>query len=153
MIWWIHSRYFEPSQPQRIIRGLKTNFNQSPSYIIHKLTYKSPFLKPQLSVKYFTKKQTQCSTLQFHRAHQTLSESQIYIHNFKMPTQRNVWNLLMFRGHTQWEPPSNVHNSKQDDQFYSAGTGVSHSQHRNPDMTFGVHWYYEPIIQSLSDGF
>ena len=30
------SWYFEPSQPQRIISALKTNFNLSPSYSAHK---------------------------------------------------------------------------------------------------------------------
>ena len=42
---------FEPSQPQRIISGLKTNFNLSRSYSFHGLLYpKSPFLKPQLKL-------------------------------------------------------------------------------------------------------
>ena len=40
---------FEPSQPQRIIAGLKTSFGLSPSYSFHRALYhKSLFLKPQL---------------------------------------------------------------------------------------------------------
>ena len=39
----------EPSQPKRIISGLKTNFNLSPTYSFHQsLHHKSLFLKPQL---------------------------------------------------------------------------------------------------------
>ena len=34
------SRYFEPSQSQRITSGLKTNFNLSPSYSAHKSCHK-----------------------------------------------------------------------------------------------------------------
>ena len=51
---------FEPSQPQRIISGLKTNFDLSPSYSIHEsLSNESLFLTPQLSFKYNTRKSTQ----------------------------------------------------------------------------------------------
>ena len=40
---------FEPSQPQRITLGLKTNVSLPPSYSFHELLYhKSLFLKPQL---------------------------------------------------------------------------------------------------------
>ena len=79
---------FKPSQPQRIISELKTNSSLSPSYSVQKsLNHGSLFLKPQLSVKYFTKKPTQHTPC--HRTHQFLSESQIYIHNFKMPIQIN----------------------------------------------------------------
>ena len=39
----------EPSQTKRIISGLKTNFNLSPSHSLHKSSYhKSLFPKPQL---------------------------------------------------------------------------------------------------------
>ena len=39
---------------------MKTNFSLFPSYSVHKsLNHKHLFLKPQLSVKYFTKKPTQ----------------------------------------------------------------------------------------------
>ena len=34
--WWLVSWYFEPSRPQRIVSGLKTNFSLSPSYSAHK---------------------------------------------------------------------------------------------------------------------
>ena len=38
---------FEPSQPQRITSGLKTNFTLSPSYSFHKSSYhKSCFFEP-----------------------------------------------------------------------------------------------------------
>ena len=33
---WLVTWYFEPSQPQKIISGLKTNFNLSPNYSTHK---------------------------------------------------------------------------------------------------------------------
>ena len=40
---------FKPSQAQCIRSGLKTNFNLSPSYSVHKSSYhRSQFLKPQL---------------------------------------------------------------------------------------------------------
>ena len=52
------SWYFEPSQPQRIMSGLKTNFHLFPSYSVYK-SLNNKFLKSQLSVKYFTKKPTQ----------------------------------------------------------------------------------------------
>ena len=43
------SGYFEPSKPQWLISGLKTNFNLSPSYSVHKSLYhKSLFLWPQV---------------------------------------------------------------------------------------------------------
>ena len=46
--YWV-SWCFEPSQPQRIILGQKTNLNLSPSYSAHKSLYhKSLILKPQL---------------------------------------------------------------------------------------------------------
>ena len=35
---------FEPSHPQRIISGLKTNFNLSPNYLFHKSLYRKSFV-------------------------------------------------------------------------------------------------------------
>ena len=46
---WLVSWCFEPSQPQWITSGLKTNFSPSPSQSFHvSLYHKSFFLKPQL---------------------------------------------------------------------------------------------------------
>ena len=46
---WLVGWCFEPSQPQRITSGLKTNFILYPSYSLHESLYhKSHFLKPQL---------------------------------------------------------------------------------------------------------
>ena len=47
----VDSWCFEPSRPQRITSGLKTNFNLSPRYSFHKSMYhKTLFLKPQLKL-------------------------------------------------------------------------------------------------------
>ena len=47
------SRRFEPSQTEKIISGLKTYSNRSPSYSFYKPWYhKSLFLKPQLKLYY-----------------------------------------------------------------------------------------------------
>ena len=48
-IGWLVSGCFEPSQPQRIMLGLKTKFSLSPSYSLYKPFYHtSLFLKAQL---------------------------------------------------------------------------------------------------------
>ena len=95
----------EPSQPQRITLGLKTNFNLSPNYSFHKSLYrKSLFPKPQL--KFYP---------QFRNVNQ---EKQLHM----------FWSLFTFLGHSTREPASSrvtyfilrVY----------TGTDVSHSQHR-----------------------
>ena len=93
---WLVSALSPVNHKQRIISGLKTNFNLFPSYSIYKsLNHMSLFsssfcsfffYRPQLSVKYFTKKPTH---LIFHTMHQSLSESQNHIHNLEMQTQKH----------------------------------------------------------------
>ena len=67
---------------------------------------RSLFVKPQLSMKYFTNKPTQCNTLLFHRIHQSLSESQSNLHkNANSETQKHMfWRLCIFHRHSTREP-------------------------------------------------
>ena len=93
---------FEPSQPQRILSGLKTNFNLAPSYSFRKsLCRKSVFLKPQL---------------------------RLYPHfrNANTEKQHMFWGLFVFRGHSTREPAAVAFTNKQGDLFYF----VSHSRHK-----------------------
>ena len=82
LIFFLVSWCFEPSQPQRIISGLNTNLNPSPSHPLHKsLHHKSLFLKPQL--KFYP---------QFRNSH---------------PEKHNTFgNLFIFREHSTREPAS-----------------------------------------------
>ena len=123
-----YSWCFDPSEPQRIISGLKTNFNLCPSYSIHKLfSHKTFFLKPQLSVKYFIKNPTQTAHLILYRTHKSLSETEVKIittiQNCQPRKNNNTCSRVyfIFRGHSTRESASIIWNDEQGDLFYSAG--------------------------------
>ena len=101
---WLVSWCSEPSQPQRITSGLKTNFNLSPSYsFLKSLSNKSLFLKPQL--RFYPQ-----------------------IRNANLEQQYHMfWSLFIFSGHSAREPVS----SRVTHVILRAyrGTSVSHSLH------------------------
>ena len=85
---------FEPSQSERIISGLKTNFNVSPSYSISQLfnlqiSFFFFFFFQTITLCQIFHKRNQHSTSIFHRTHHSLSDSQYYIHNYEMLTKKN----------------------------------------------------------------
>ena len=103
------SRCFEPSQPQKIISRLKTNFYLSP-YLFHKSLYlKSLFLKPQLKLhpQVRNANQTNNNTCFGAYLHSTGTQHG-NLHQLSVTMSRVTYFIL--RAHT--------------------GTCVSHSQHR-----------------------
>ena len=97
---------FEPSQPQRIISGLKTNFSLSPTYSYHRSLYhKSLFLKPQLKLyPQFWKNSNTCFGTHLYSA----GTKHGNLHQLSVTMSRVTYFIL--RSHI--------------------GTVVSHSQHR-----------------------
>ena len=96
--YYVFSWCFEPSQPQRITSGLKTNFNISPIYLFRKSLYHKSFFRRLEPKLYPQLRNTDLEELIMH-----VSEP-VYI-----------------CGHSTWEPASIFCNVKQGDLFYSAG--------------------------------
>ena len=104
---------FEPSQPQRITSGLKTNFSLSPAYSSHESWY-----TPQISFSQTTTKTI--TTISERKPRKTIAHVLQPIH---IPRALNTGTCI-----------------QQGDQFYSAGLHrnpyVSHSQHRKTTERF-----------------
>ena len=90
---------FEPSQPQRITSGLKTNLSQAPTYSFHKSLYHKSTSKLfilQVIISevflFFPKPQ-----LKFYPQFENAKPEKRYC---------MFWSLFIFREHSTWEPAS-----------------------------------------------